>query len=154
MRPAVDVRESRRMWATPDSVWQVLRILDGLSAWMPWVASCRMSGDVRTTISSDPDSEPIVEQIVDFDEEHRAYSYKYLRGPLPFQSYVARLQVLPFGPSQCEVIWVGSFTATDPAEEERLRRMVAGTYRGALDGLRTHCVRDPDSRLSLPPTTS
>ena len=148
----VEVRESRRMWASPDSAWQVLRVLDGLPRWMPWVASCRLAGDVRTTIAADPAAAPIVEQIVDFDDGHRAYSYRYLQGPLPLESYVARVQVLPFGPSQCEVIWVGSFTATDPTEAERLRRIVSGTYRDALDGLRTLCVREPDGPLSLPPT--
>jgi hypothetical protein len=152
MTVTVEVRESRRMWASPDSVWQVLRVLNGLPGWIPWVASCRVSGDLRTTIASDTAAAPVVEQIVDFDDGHRAYSYRYLQGPLPLESYVARVQVLPFGPSQCEVIWAGSFTATDPAEAERLRRMVAGTYRRALDGLRDYCVREPDGSLSLPPT--
>jgi len=146
------VRESMRMWATPDAVWEVLRDLGGLAAWMPWVGSCRLNGDLRTTTPTDPAMDPIVERIVDFDDEHRAYSYEYLQGPLRFSSYVARVQVLPFGPSQCEVTWTGTFGASADEESDHLRRVVHGTYRNALTALRTHCVHEPDGHLSFPPT--
>lgn len=152
MKPLLEVRESKRIWASPDDVWRVVRELDGLDAWLPWVASSRLSGDVRTTIASDTTMEPILERIVDFDDEHRAYSYEYLQGPLKFASYSARVQVLPFRPSQCEVTWSGSFAAMEESDEEKLCQLVSSIYRDSLAALRAHCVRAPDDTLSLPPT--
>jgi hypothetical protein len=80
----------------------------------------------------------VVERLVRYDDEARAFSYKILElidCPLPLENYRAYVNVVEIGPETCRVHWNGEFDPVGVTETEAVA-VAEGIYAGCYDGIR------------------
>jgi carbon monoxide dehydrogenase subunit G len=129
------VKVSERIEASADRVWELLRDFGAVSRYAPGIDSCEVEGEgvgaVRTLTMG---AMSLKERLEACDDAGRRLQYAIVAGPLPFENYLATIEVREDG-GACTVDWSSTF---DPqgVSEEQARGMVEGIYRGGIKGIR------------------
>jgi hypothetical protein len=117
------LRHERRIAATADVVWDVVRRPESIPTWFPGVVSCTVEGDVRVITTAT--GMEIPEKIMTIDSTIRRFAYR-VTAPL----YTFHLGVI-------DVIEIGQFDSlcvySTTAEPDTLALLIAGGTVGALD---------------------
>lgn len=128
------IEVQRKMLAPAGVVWSVIRDVGAIDTWIPMVARCSLNKSVRVAVFQDGGS--ATEEILEIDEEHMWYTYKYLHGALPIDFYVSTIS-LHEDADGSTVSWSANFVPKEPHGLEALRRMLETTYADALEELDT-----------------
>lgn len=119
------IRHHARLAASPDEVWAVVRVPDGLADWLPGVEAVQMDGDdtrLVTAMGAD-----IREQIVTVDDELRRFQYAITESPLGTTSHLATIDIIAEGDG-CLAVYSCD---VHPGEAKPIIDMVAaGTIAG------------------------
>ena len=116
------LRHERRIAATADVVWDVVRRPESIPTWFPGIVSCTVEGDVRVITTAT--GMEIPEKIMTIDSTIRRFAYR-VTAPL----YTFHLGVI-------DVIEIGQFDSlcvySTTAEPDTLALIIAGGTIGAL----------------------
>lgn len=127
------IRQSTVVPADPDAVWAIVGNTAEVAAWVPAIESSSLEGDVRTATFVDGGG-TAHERIVAHDDAARSYTYSYLDGPLPLESYESTVTVTAEGDGS-RVDWNADFSAADEATEAQLVEAIDGIYASSLAAL-------------------
>ena len=117
------VRYERRIAASPDTVWGVVRDPRSIPEWFPGITSCDMDGKVRTIHLANGLSMP--EEIIVSDDITRRFAYK-ITSPL-YRSHLGTIDVIEIGPKDSLCVYS---TTADP---DVLALVIGGGSYAALD---------------------
>lgn len=131
---------TREIGSPPDFVWDVLRRVDDIAAWIPVVASARLDGDIRRVDFHDGGG--ATERIVEIDDDQRRYTYEYLDGVLPLAFYRSTLAVST-GDGGSTVTWHAEFRGRTEDDEAALQEQLGEIYAESLDRLAQTCEGRP-----------
>ncbi len=145
----ISLTKSKIINASADDVWERLRKLDGLEEIVPnflqdsWVidnAEPGVGAKRGCTAPGTPKGEAsYTEQVVEYDEDRRFYSYAILNG-IPAKNMVNSFRVVDLGYKKCMVVWEsngGQFIENPNMTKEQFvgflnsagDAMMAGLYR-------------------------
>ena len=117
------LRHERRIAASADDVWDVVRRPESIPTWFPGIVSCTVDGDVRVITTAT--GMEIPEKIMTIDSTIRRFAYR-VTAPL----YTFHLGVI-------DVIEIGQFDSlcvySTTAEPDTLALLIAGGTVGALE---------------------
>ena len=139
--------KSKIIQASADDVWERLRALDGLEDIVPnflsdsWVVndakpgvgakrSCTAPGTPKGQAS-------YTEQVVDFDDEKRFYSYTVVEG-IPAKNMLNAFKVVDLGYKKCMVIWTskgGEYIKNPNMTKDQFTGFVSSAGDAILAGL-------------------
>jgi len=135
----LSLERSVHLAASADEVWNLIGRFDAMADWHPAVNSAaawqdgpsqfrelRVVGGIRIT-----------EREVAHDDEHRAYRYVVVDGPLPVEGYTAILSVNDHGDGTSTVRWACEFRLAG-APEDVARDAIGGIYDAGLQSLARH----------------
>ncbi|WP_329585845.1 SRPBCC family protein [Streptomyces sp. NBC_01005] len=127
---------SRIVPASPDKVWNLIGGFDALPDWLPYIPESTPLEGGRVRRLKNPNSEVIIERLVDFNETERHYSYAILQAPFPVNGYVSTIRVhtVPGRDDIAEVQWSGRFNPHNATDDEATD-LFTGIYRDGLDAL-------------------
>jgi hypothetical protein len=121
--PVASLRHERRIAASADVVWDVVRRPESIPTWFPGIVSCTVDGDVRVITTAT--GVEIPEKIMTIDSTIRRFAYR-VTAPL----YTFHLGVI-------DVIEIGQFDSlcvySTTAEPDTLALLIAGGTVGALE---------------------
>ena len=100
----------------PEEVWAILGDLAAVTRWVPGVSSARMEGMRR--ICTIEDGGEIHEEIADFSDERRRFSYSQAVHPLGFERSEGTLAVAAAGDGSV-VTWTTEIEFADPSRSGR-----------------------------------
>lgn len=117
------LRHERRIAATANVVWDIVRRPESIPTWFPGIVSCTVDGDLRVITTAT--GMEIPEKIMTIDSTIRRFAYR-ITAPL----YTFHLGVI-------DVIEIGQFDAlcvySTTAEPDTLALLIAGGTIGALE---------------------
>jgi hypothetical protein len=117
------LRHERRIAASADVVWDIVRRPESIPDWFPGIVSCTVDGDVRVIRTAT--GMEIPEKIMTIDSTLRRFAYR-VTAPL----YTFHLGVI-------DVIEIGQFDSlcvySTTAEPDTLALLIAGGTVGALE---------------------
>lgn len=127
---------SRIVPASPDKVWNLIGGFDALPDWLPYIPESTPLEGGRVRRLKNPNSEVIIERLVDFNETERHYSYAILQAPFPVNGYVSTIRVhtVPGRDDIAAVQWSGRFNPHNATDDEATD-LFTGIYRDGLDAL-------------------
>jgi hypothetical protein len=117
------LRHERRIAASADKVWDVVRRPESIPEWFPGIVSCTVEGNLRvitTAIGLE-----IPEEILAIDDTLRHFAYRITAAPYSFHLGVIDVFAIAANDSLC----VYSTTALP----DTLALLIAGGTVGALD---------------------
>ena len=117
------VRYERRIKASPDTVWNLVRDPRSIPEWFPGITSCDVVGKVRTIHLANGISMP--EEIIISDDLLRRFVYR-VTSPL-YRSHLGTIDVIEIGPKDSLCIY------STTAEPDVLALVIGGGSAGALD---------------------
>jgi hypothetical protein len=117
------LRHERRIAATADVVWDVVRRPESIPTWFPGIVSCTVEGDVRVITTAT--GMEIPEKIMTIDSTIRRFAYRVTAPPYTF--HLGVIDVIEIG--QFDSLCVYSTTA----EPDTLALLIAGGTVGALE---------------------
>ena len=117
------VRYERRIAASPDTVWGVVRDPKSIPEWFPGITSCDMDGKIRTIHLANGLSMP--EEIIVSDDIMRRFAYKIV-SPL-YRSHLGTIDVIEIGPKDSLCVY------STTAEPDVLALVIGGGSYAALD---------------------
>jgi hypothetical protein len=112
--------------------------LAATTRWVPGIVTARMEGMRR--ICRTQEGSEIVEDISNYSEEARSWSYRQLRVPVPIRNSRGTLKVLAEGHGSL-VVWDAEFDPLDPRMDAEVTVMMSGFYDQTLALLRK-CVEE------------
>jgi hypothetical protein len=115
-------RHERRIAATADVVWNIVRRPESIPTWFPGIVSCTVDGDVRVITTAT--GMQIPEKIMTIDSNIRRFAYR-VTAPL-YTFHLGVIDVIEIG--QYDALCVYSTTA----EPDTLALLIAGGTIGAL----------------------
>ncbi len=129
------VKVTERLEASADSVWDLFRDFGGVDRYSKGIERCEVEGDgvgaVRTLAMG---AITLQERLEAFDDAGRRLQYSIVSGPLPFENYLATVEVSEDG-NGCRVDWSSTFDPTGVTEEQAIG-IVEGVYKGGIAGIR------------------
>jgi hypothetical protein len=117
------LRHERRVAATADTVWSVLRRPESIPEWFPGIVSCTVDGSVRVVHLASGIEMP--EEILVIDDLQRRFAYR-ITAPL-YRFHLGTIDVIEIG--ALDTLCVYSTTA----EPDVLALVIAGATVGALE---------------------
>lgn len=119
--------------ASPDQVWAVLGDLARAPEYVPGVVTAKVEGTQRLCL--DAHGNEIREEISDYSEAQRCYTFKHLQVPLPVKESQGKFSVEAEGAASLVVLeW--EFEPLDPTQEAELTPMLDGAAKMTLENLR------------------
>ena len=119
------LRYERRIAASADAVWDVVRRPESIPNWFPGIVSCTVEGNVRTIVTASGLEMP--EEILTIDPLIRRFAYR-ITAPL-YRFHLGVIDVIELG--SVDSLCVYSTTA----EPDPLALIIAGGTIGALDAI-------------------
>jgi uncharacterized protein YndB with AHSA1/START domain len=116
----------------PAEVWAVLGDLTNLE-WVPGIDSARMEGTRRICMLQDGGE--IHDEISNFSDESRSYSYTQPVHPLGFERSVGTVAVQS-ADGGSRVVWEAEFSCADPQQEAQVEPMLREGYGAAMQRLK------------------
>lgn len=126
------LRNTVRIDASPETVWNVLGDLAATHQWIPGIASARVEGGERVCVTAD--GFEIHETISDYDPRTRTFNYRQTRVPIPVQNSRGRFAVEADGMGAV-VVWDAEFDVLDAAKSTEVTTMVDQYYKQTLVSL-------------------
>lgn len=127
---------SERVEASADAVWELLRDFGGVRRYSPVIEECTVEGDgigaVRTLTM--PGGLSLQERLEAFDDAGRRLQYAIIAGPLPFENYLATVEVREDGDA-CTIDWSSTLDAKGVTDEQAIG-IVEGIYTGGIQGIK------------------
>ncbi|MFJ5282116.1 SRPBCC family protein [Streptomyces parvulus] len=122
--------------ASPDRVWALIGGFGSLPDWLPYISESAFSDGGRRRHLKNADGDTIVEQLMEFNEEQRYYSYHIVDAPFPVVDYLSTLRVheVTDDASVTEVQWSGRFVPRGATDDEVVK-LFTGIYRDGLEAL-------------------
>lgn len=117
------VRYERRIKASPDTVWNLVRDPRSIPEWFPGITSCDVEGNVRTIHLANGISMP--EEIIVSDDLLRRFAYR-VTSPM-YRSHLGTIDVIEIGPNDSLCIY------STTAEPDVLALVIGGGSFAALD---------------------
>jgi uncharacterized protein YndB with AHSA1/START domain len=117
-----------------EDVWAVLGDLGNL-AWVPGMAGAKVEDGRR--ICTTADGAEIHEEIKDYSDEKRSYSYVQTVHPLGLKTSRGTVTVAEAGDG-ARVEWTSEIEFADEEQESQFLPMLEHGYAGALQALKTH----------------
>lgn len=119
--------------ASPDQVWAVLGDLARAPEYVPGVVAAKVEGNQRLCL--DAHGNEIREEINNYSEIQRSYTFKHLQVPLPVKKSQGKFTVEAEGTASVVVLeW--EFEPLDPTQEAELAPMLDGAAKMTLENLR------------------
>ena len=119
------LRHERRIAASADTVWDVVRRPESIPNWFPGIVSCTVEGNIRTIVTASGLEMP--EEILTIDPLIRRFAYR-ITAPL-YRFHLGVIDVIELG--SVDSLCVYSTTA----EPDLLALIIAGGTIGALDAI-------------------
>jgi carbon monoxide dehydrogenase subunit G len=130
------VKVSEEVSATAESVWDLLRDFGGVTRYSAGIESCEVDGEgvgaVRTL--GLPGGISLQERLEAFDDAGRRLQYSIIAGPLPFENYLATIEVSESGDT-CRIDWGSTFDPKGVSDDQAIG-MVEGIYKGGIAGIK------------------
>ena len=117
------LRYERRIAASVDAVWDVVRHPESIPNWFPGIVSCTVEGNIRTITTASGLQMP--EEILTIDPMIRRFAYRII-APL-YRFHLGVIDVIELGPLDSLCVY------STTAEPDPLALIIAGGTRGALD---------------------
>lgn len=128
--------------ASADKVWGTVGAISNVEQYIPMITSSKIQGSglgaKRTCVVANEkgeEMEKIEEEIVDFDNDAKMYSYTITSSPFPVENYVGTVKVRDRNDNECELEWSSKCEAKDMQEED-VHNMLQGVYSSILDGIK------------------
>jgi hypothetical protein len=122
--------------ASADAVWELVRDFGGVQGWSSAIQSCEVEGEgigaVRTLTM--PGGLSLQERLEAFDDAGRRLQYAIIAGPLPFENYLATIEVREDGDA-CTIDWSSTLDAKGVTDEQAVG-IVEGIYTGGIQGIK------------------
>jgi hypothetical protein len=122
------LRETIHIDAPPEKVWATVREPLGLLEWFDGIDSGEMVGSARVVRMGDI---AVTEEIVTVDDDLRRFQYSITEMPIPIESHLSTIDVLPDGDGTLLVY------STD-VKPDSLGPILAPTLTGASAALKKH----------------
>lgn len=112
--PEPKIVKSKIINASADAVWERLRQIDGLEEIVPnFVAKSSIDTKVagagtKRTCEAPNGQGHYTEQVVDYDDSARYYTYAVLEG-VPVKSMLNSFRVIDLGYQKCMVVWTSNY---------------------------------------------
>ena len=117
------LRYERRIAASADAVWDVVRHPESIPRWFPGIVSCVVEGNIRTITTATGLEMP--EEILTIDPTIRRFAYR-ITAP-PYRFHLGVIDVIELGPLDSLCVY------STTAEPDPLALIIAGGTLGALD---------------------
>lgn len=118
---------------SPDKTWSLVGDLSGITKWVPGVTGCSVDGDVRRCTFAD--GRTVVEQITDFDDGTRSYSYQTDTDGTPIAANHGSLAVAETTDGGSRVTWLADLEFVSDEAAEQMVPMLRSGYGTAFDQL-------------------
>lgn len=134
------VQTSRTLPYSAAAVWKLIAGFNTLPDYHAAVPKSRLAegGAVRyITISEEAGGGIVVERLMYFNEEQKAFSYKIIgliESPLPLHNYQAWVMLEPLDEHSCKLNWSSKFNAQGASKDEA-EAIVRAIYEGCYDGI-------------------
>jgi hypothetical protein len=122
-----------RINSSVEKVWTVLGNLSACSEWIPGIVSSKLDNEKRTCTTAD--NNIIVEEISNYSEKKKSFSYIHLQSPMPVKDSKGAFLVKKDGDGAL-VIWDASFEVLDQAHKQEVTNMLNGYYIQSLNSLK------------------
>ncbi|MCG5243440.1 SRPBCC family protein [Azospirillum doebereinerae] len=134
---ALDVRESARIAAPIERVWEQVGAFCALGAWHPAVEGCtlRQNGKATERELALKGGGSIEERLQASSPAKHWLRYGLVAGPLPVKDYVSTIRLTAVDANTTRIVWSSHFTAKG-ASDAQARKTIAGIYTSGFDGLR------------------
>lgn len=115
--PLGRARVVRRITASADRVWRLIRQFDGLEKYLASVSSSKKTGtspgDVRNTILQD--GTQMIHRLEEMNDQKRLLRHRllYSNPALPHQNYQGRIHVQEQGPEACQLTFSSEFDVNE-----------------------------------------
>jgi uncharacterized protein YndB with AHSA1/START domain len=135
------VAVTRKVEASADAVWAIIRSGTGVDRWLPMVTSCRLEGtgvDAKRvcTLNDGTAEHELQETIETVDDAARLFQYRIDRqSMMPIQNYRGTMHVTPVGADQCEILWFANFDLGDASALPAVKAGLEGVYQAGIAGL-------------------
>jgi hypothetical protein len=126
------LRYERRIAATVDAVWDLVRRPESIPNWFPGIVSCTVEGNIRTITTATGLQMP--EEILTIDQMIRRFAYRII-APL-YRFHLGVINVIELGP--LDSLCVHSTTA----EPDPLALIIAGATLGVIQQLAEATVEE------------
>lgn len=120
--------------ASPDQVWAVLGDLARAPEYVPGVVTAKVEGNQRLCL--DAHGNEICEEINNYSQEQRSYTFKHLQVPLPVKRSQGKFTVEAEEGAASLVVMEWEFEPLDSAQEAELMPMLEGAAKMTLENLR------------------
>jgi carbon monoxide dehydrogenase subunit G len=122
------LRETIHIDAPPEKVWATVREPLGLVDWFEGIDGAEMSGTARVVRMGDIS---VTEEIVTVDDDLRRFQYAITEMPIPIESHLATIDVLPDGDGTLLIY-------SADVKPDSLGPILAPTLTGASAALKKH----------------
>jgi len=130
------VSMSTELNTSAEEVWKVISDFNGLTKFISAIVDSTTKGQgvgaVRTLTLEN--GTQIVERLESLDEQARKLSYSIVSSPLLLKDYLAEMNLLALGDSQCKLIWSSAFQPNGVSESE-VKNILEGIYTAGFAGL-------------------
>ena len=125
--------------APATKIWGLVRDFGGIQKWLgDMVQGLELEGEGvgAIRIISLPGGTKLYEQLKEFNEEERSFSYAIVReSPLPVSDYLAKLKLVETGADSCRIEWSSTFEPVGISDSDA-RPMIEGIYTSGIAGLK------------------
>ncbi len=114
-----------------DRLWNLIGDFGDVEKWSS-SGSCVQTGEgvgSLRTLTMD-DGRIIVDRLEEVGD--RTYSYSIVESPLPFHTYLAKMEVIPTSEEACELIWSSEFEPKGISDEKAIQ-FITGVYHWGID---------------------
>ena len=115
-------RFERRIAASADAVWDVVKEPASIPTWFPGVVSCTVDGNVRVITLKNGMEMP--EQILTIDSRLRRFQYR-ITAPM-YRHHLGTIDVIALGPNECLCVY------STMAEPDMFALLIGGGTYAAL----------------------
>lgn len=123
MIPVASLRHERRISASVDTVWDVVRRPESIPEWFPGIVSCTVDGNIRVIKTATGLEMP--EEILTNDSSIHRFAYRVI-SPM-YQYHLGVIDVIEIGPEDSLCVY------STTAEPDALALIIAGGTVGALE---------------------
>ncbi|CAM2904206.1 Phthiocerol/phthiodiolone dimycocerosyl transferase [Legionella steigerwaltii] len=109
--------------ASADKVWQIIGDFEQVHHWVEDVAAIEIVGSGIGCLRKlhVDDHTMVEEQLLKLDDRNRIISYGSVNTELPFEDYIATIEVHKLDITHCYVTWVSTFTPVGMTDEEAVK---------------------------------
>ena len=145
----ISVRQSIKINAPPDAVWEVLGDFNGLARWLSFVEASEIVAGTNNEVGcirlvTRRNGTKVSERLLEYDPHNMRFAYTYVDGAVMASDYFPVVTVKPAQDGTCDVEWSARFKRLDywvdpPPEGQDDKSLVDrynGLYKSGLENLK------------------